>query len=405
MDLDVRTLILILGITHVIQVGVFLHQYRMARAYPGVGWWLLGSTMATAGFAAIFLRQAPAFRSLAIVFQNGLVLLAVVFIYVGVQRFFGRRVRLAAIGGFAAAAVAALAFFVYVHDDIAARVVIISVALAATAAMIARALFTGDIPAIATTARATAVVFLLHGAVFGYRAAMVLLGEPAGDVFESTLFNALPYLDGVVTGLLWMVGLVLMINQRLHGETAEARRQLELVFNTGPDAAIITRLEDGLVVSVNDAFSELSGHRREEAVGRTTADLNLWPDPADRDRFVQDLIADGLCRNREIVLLRKDGTPVTSILSARRFVMDGEAYAVSMARDITAYKSALAEVRTLSALLPICMHCKQVRNDSGYWEQIETYITSRSATQLSHGICPACLAKHYPEEADDGAGT
>ncbi len=404
MGLDIRTLILILGITQLIQVGVFLHQYRMVRAYPGVGWWLIGSTAATAGFAGMFLRQIPAIQSVAIVLQNGFVLVAVVFIYIGVQRFLGRRVRMAAIGAFVVAVVAAQAFFVYVHDDIATRAVIIAIALAATAGVTAHALFACEIPAVSGTARATAVVFLLHGAVFVHRAAMVVLGAPVADVFASTMFNALPYLDGVVVGLLWTVGLVLMINQRLHGDAQEARRQIELVFNTGPDAAIITRLAEGLIVNVNDAFSELSGHRREEAVGRTTVDLNLWSDPADRDAFVRELAADGPCRSREVVLLRKDGTPVTSILSARRFVMNGAAYAVTMARDISAYKAALAEVRTLSALLPICMHCRQVRNDSGYWEQIETYITSQSATQLSHGICPACLAKHYPDVADDGAG-
>lgn len=402
MDIDVRTLIVILGITHVIQVGVFFHQYRMVRAYPGVGWWLLGSMAAASGFTAMFLREVPAVRSVAIVLQNGLVLLAVVLIYVGVQRFLGRRVRMVAVGVVFGAVVAALAFLVYVHDDIATRVVIISASLAGTAGLTAHALFRCNVPTIAVTARATGVVFLLHGTVFAYRAVMASLGAPVADVFASTMFNALPYLDGVVVGLLWTVGLVLMINQRLLGDTQEARRQLELVFNTGPDAAIITRLEDGLIVSVNDAFSELSGHRREEALGRTTADINLWPDPADRDAFVQELAAGGLCRNREVVLLRKDGTPVTSMLSARRFLMNGTVYAISMSRDITDYRAALAEVRTLSALLPICMHCKQVRNDAGYWEQIETYITSHSATQLSHGICPACIAKHYPEVADDG---
>lgn len=50
-------------------------------------------------------------------------------------------------------------------------------------------------------------------------------------------------------------------------------------------------------------------------------------------------------------------------------------------------------------LLPICAWCKKVRNDQGYWTQIEAYVTSHSDATFSHGICPECMAKHYPEAA------
>ena len=54
---------------------------------------------------------------------------------------------------------------------------------------------------------------------------------------------------------------------------------------------------------------------------------------------------------------------------------------------------ALADVRTLSGLLPICAWCKKVRNDGGYWEQIEVYVRAHSAATFSHGICPECAAR------------
>ncbi len=62
---------------------------------------------------------------------------------------------------------------------------------------------------------------------------------------------------------------------------------------------------------------------------------------------------------------------------------------------------ALAEVRQLSGLLPICAWCKKVRDDRGYWQQIESYIQDRSYAQFSHGICPECAQKHY---GSGGAG-
>lgn len=58
---------------------------------------------------------------------------------------------------------------------------------------------------------------------------------------------------------------------------------------------------------------------------------------------------------------------------------------------------ALAEVKTLSGLLPICASCKNIRNDEGYWEKIEKYISDRSDAEFSHGLCPDCAKKMYPQ--------
>jgi response regulator RpfG family c-di-GMP phosphodiesterase len=64
---------------------------------------------------------------------------------------------------------------------------------------------------------------------------------------------------------------------------------------------------------------------------------------------------------------------------------------------IVELKKALAEIKTLSGLLPICSHCKQVRDDKGYWSQIESYISAHSDALFSHSICPECAKKYYPE--------
>jgi PleD family two-component response regulator len=59
-------------------------------------------------------------------------------------------------------------------------------------------------------------------------------------------------------------------------------------------------------------------------------------------------------------------------------------------------KEALAKVKTLSGLLPICSSCKKIRDDKGYWNQIETYIRQRSEADFTHGICPKCAKMLYP---------
>lgn len=62
---------------------------------------------------------------------------------------------------------------------------------------------------------------------------------------------------------------------------------------------------------------------------------------------------------------------------------------------------ALAEVKTLSGFLPICASCKKIRDDKGYWNQIEAYISEHSEAEFSHGICPECSKKLYPDIYDD----
>jgi hypothetical protein len=68
---------------------------------------------------------------------------------------------------------------------------------------------------------------------------------------------------------------------------------------------------------------------------------------------------------------------------------------------ITDLQEALAKVKTLSGFLPICASCKKIRDDKGYWNQIEAYISEHSAAEFSHGICPECIEKLYPDVYHD----
>lgn len=59
-------------------------------------------------------------------------------------------------------------------------------------------------------------------------------------------------------------------------------------------------------------------------------------------------------------------------------------------------EEALSQVKTLNGMLPICANCKKIRNDSGYWEQIEQYIGTHTEAVFSHSLCPECVTKLYP---------
>lgn len=71
-------------------------------------------------------------------------------------------------------------------------------------------------------------------------------------------------------------------------------------------------------------------------------------------------------------------------------------------RLIQELQAALAKVKLLSGFLPICSSCKKIRDDKGYWQQIESYVRNHSEAEFSHGICPDCFKKLYPGMCHDG---
>ena len=116
---------------------------------------------------------------------------------------------------------------------------------------------------------------------------------------------------------------------------------------------------------------------------------------------------------REYRILRKDGQikwvhefakNICNEAGQPEFI-EGVIYDISDRKKIEKEKGqiigelqqALAKVKQLSGFLPICSSCKKIRNDEGYWSQIESYISDHSEAEFSHSICPQCANKLYPE--------
>lgn len=76
-------------------------------------------------------------------------------------------------------------------------------------------------------------------------------------------------------------------------------------------------------------------------------------------------------------------------------------YAIERNKLRIKLQEALAEVKRLSGFIPICSNCKKIRNDTGYWQEVEAYIEKHSEAQFSHSICQECSEKLYPEVFDD----
>ena len=84
-------------------------------------------------------------------------------------------------------------------------------------------------------------------------------------------------------------------------------------------------------------------------------------------------------------------------ISVGRKVVDLQAL---LAGRITELQAALAQIKTLQGILPICMYCKKIRDDKQYWQQVESYVSTHSEAQFSHGVCPDCYKKYLQPELD-----
>lgn len=167
------------------------------------------------------------------------------------------------------------AYALVVVDDLEVRSIALAAALTVIALLTARDLWRLRGGATRASATFLSVVLLLHGLFLTVRGAMVVAGARAGDVLAGGAFDAAPWVDAFVLSNLLRFDLVNMVNQRVHAEIREGRNRLELLFETSPDAVLITRPEDGLCRSVNAGFEELTGWSREEVLGTTAVRLRL----------------------------------------------------------------------------------------------------------------------------------
>ncbi|MFL5274876.1 MAG: PAS domain S-box protein [Myxococcales bacterium] len=133
--------------------------------------------------------------------------------------------------------------------------------------------------------------------------------------------------------------------QRAEQALRESEERFRVIFRTSPDWITITRVEDGAYVAVNDGFLKTSGWSEAEVIGRSSLDIDLWVDPAERAALVEKLRADGHAENMEVRLRVKDGRILPSLVSARLITLNGESLLLAISRNIGDWKRAQDEIR------------------------------------------------------------
>lgn len=123
----------------------------------------------------------------------------------------------------------------------------------------------------------------------------------------------------------------------------ESEEHFSRIFQTSPVGISINRISDGAYIDVNDALLNIGGYTREEVIGRTTIELNVY-DEKTRKSYMKRLKKDGKINNEEIIFIRKDGTTANVIISMELIEINGEMYILGTAIDVTDKKQSQEEL-------------------------------------------------------------
>jgi PAS domain S-box-containing protein len=239
------------------------------------------------------------------------------------------------------------------------------------------------------------------------------------DRLRALVSRSTAALIAVAAILLLVLGLILrragrMARERQQAEAAliESEERYRTLFEHAGDAIFILDSEGsntGGIVAANHAAAAMHGFSVDELRQMKITDLDTSESAKGAAGMVRRIL-DGEWIKAELSHRRKDGSEFPVEVSAGPLELGGRKFILAVDRDITQrrqtetvrenliqdLKDAFEKIKTLKGLLPICSSCKKIRDDKGYWNQIEEYIGTHTDAEFTHGICPDCAEKLYP---------
>ena len=253
---------------------------------------------------------------------------------------------------------------------------------------------------------------MISGGVQQYEWTVAMPDSSRRDViFNKALFHND---DQTIGGI---IGVITDITHRARAEQAmrASEEKFKKISELANDA-IIQMDEPGRIIFWNDAATQIFGYAPHEVMGRDLHQIlvphrHMKPFLTGFKRLKSSAGERPVGRTMELTALKKDGTEFKIELSMSSYENRGTWNTVGIVRDISRRKArekekeqmirelqtALDEIKTLKGIVPICASCKKIRDDKGFWNDVETYVQKHSQAEFSHGICPECRQKLYPE--------
>ncbi|MCX5828617.1 MAG: sensor domain-containing diguanylate cyclase [Deltaproteobacteria bacterium] len=172
--------------------------------------------------------------------------------------------------------------------------------------------------------------------------------HPVNDYFQSGAFQTLVIIVYQMLMILLTYSLALMVNKRLFVELKTHEEKFAKAFHSSPYAIVLTRLQNGRIMEVNEGFVNITGYRYDEVVGKTTFDLHIWASDEERAAIVDELLRNGKVQGKELHLKKKTGEIITGIFSAEVITINNEKCILTSVSDISERKRMEEEIREMS---------------------------------------------------------
>ena len=359
--LEIRTIIFSYVITNAICLIVMaLVWHRNRERFAGLGFWLANFAFQLAAIVLVALRGiVPDLFS--IVASNSLAMAGTILLYMGLERFAGKRTSQAHNYVLLAGFIVVHSYFTFVQPSLLMRTLNLAAGISLLCAQCAWLTISRVDADLQPITRGVGYVFLAFCLFSIARIGVDLAVDPGNDFFRSGVFEALAVLINQMLFVILTFGLLLMVNRRLVVELegdlvrrehmAEALRSSEekfqRAFHSSPDAILISRLRDGKLIEVNEGFTSLTEYSREEALASTSLDLHLWVDPQDREEYVRLLEANQRVREAQYDFRTKSGSLRTGTFSGERIRLGDEPHLLTVVRDISERRHTEEELRKL----------------------------------------------------------
>jgi len=414
---DTKTVVFSFVVTNIlITLFIALLWYQNRRRYAGLSLWLIDYILQAVGLLLSLLRGVVS-DIVSIIIGNTLMMIGILIMLRGLESFVGKprsqTHNFLLLTGF----VCFMLYFTFVQPDISTRSVLITIIIMLLTLQCGWLMLRRVEPTLHSITRDVGLVFFLY-ALAAFLRIIILLRTPLPatiNFFESPALQVMFLLINQMLGITLTFALILIVTRRLALDVQTQEQKYKSLYASMLEGVVLHEViydaghhaVDYRILDVNPTYERMFGLTREQAIGQKASELYGAGKLPYLDVYTK------VAATPQATSFETYFWPLDKHFSIS-FFSPGRGQFAAVLADVTERKrveqereklirelqETLARVKTLTGLLPICASCKKIRDDKGYWNQIEEYIRDHSEADFSHGICPDCMKKLYPDLGD-----